>query len=69
MTHTIYRFANVVFLPAIVLFALNACTVKHVTIPAGEIPKINALTPAETEYGKSLFEDLCENNQATSCFD
>jgi predicted Zn-dependent protease len=49
-----------------VLFALNACTVKHVTIPAGEIPKINALTPAEAEYGKSLFEDLCKDNRLDS---
>ncbi|MGD9226300.1 MAG: M48 family metallopeptidase [Desulfobacterales bacterium] len=66
MTHTIYRFANVVFLPAIVLFALNACTVKQITIPAGEIPKINALTPGEAEYGRSLFEDLCEDNRLDS---
>ena len=66
ITYTKYRFAYGVFLPAIVLFTLNACTVKHVTIPAGEIPKINALTPGEAEYGKSLFDDLCKDNQLDS---
>ena len=66
ITYTIHRFAYGVFLPAIVLFAFNACTVKHVTIPAGEIPKIDTLTPGEAEFGKSLFEDLCENNRLNS---
>jgi hypothetical protein len=49
-----------------VLFALNACTVKHRVIPTGEIPKIHALNPGEEEFGKSLFEDLCEDNQLDS---
>jgi predicted Zn-dependent protease len=49
-----------------VLLALNACTVKHRVIQPGEIPKINALNPGETEFGKSLFEDLCEDNQLDS---
>ena len=45
------------------LLALNACTIKHRPIQPGEIPKINALNPGEEEFGKSLFEDLCEDNQ------
>jgi predicted Zn-dependent protease len=49
-----------------VLFALNACTLKHRTIPAGEIPKIDALTPGDAEFGKSLFEDLCDDNRLDS---
>ncbi len=66
LTYTTYRFAFAVFFPAIVLFALNACTLKHRTIPAGEIPKIDALTPGDAEFGKSLFEDLCDDNRLDS---
>lgn len=70
---TIYRFIYGAFLPALVLlFTLNACTVKHVAIPAGDIPQINALTPGEAEYGRSVFEALCEDNRLQSqneCFD
>ncbi len=47
-------------------FTLNACTVKHRVIQPDEIPKINALVPGETEYGQSLFEDLCEDNKLDS---
>ena len=57
------RFACAVFFPAILFLALNACTVKHVAIPAGEIPKINALTPGETEFGQQVFEDLCGDHK------
>ena len=49
-----------------VFFTLNACTVKHRIVQPGEIPKINALVPGETEYGQSLFEDLCEDNKLDS---
>lgn len=61
-----YRFAFAVFFAAIVLLASNACTVKHRIIQPGEIPKINALNPGEAEFGKSLFEDLCEDNKLDS---
>lgn len=66
LTNPTYRFAFAIFFTAIVLFALNACTVKHRVIQAGEIPKINALNPGEAEFGKSLFENLCEDNQLDS---
>jgi predicted Zn-dependent protease len=52
-----------VFFSVLVFLAFNACTVKHRTIPAGEIPKMSALTPGEAEFGKSLFEHLCEDNR------
>ena len=58
-----YRFVYAVFLPAILFLALNACTVKHAALPAGQIPKINALTPGETEFGKQVFEDLCDDHK------
>ena len=53
------RFVYAVFLSAILFLALNACTVKHVAIPAGQIPKLDTLTPGETEFGQQVFEDLC----------
>ena len=68
----IHRFIYGAFLPAMVLFTLNACTVKHVAIPAGDIPQINALTPGEAEFGRSVFEALCEDNRLDSqneCYD
>jgi predicted Zn-dependent protease len=49
-----------------VLFSVNACTVKHYNIPAGKIPKIDALAPEDEQFGKHLFEDLCEDNQLDS---
>jgi predicted Zn-dependent protease len=46
-----------------VLFSVNACTVKHRTIPPGKIPKIDTLAPQEAEFGKQVFEDLCDDHQ------
>jgi len=66
LTYSTYRLTFAVFFAAIVFFALNACTVKHRIIQPGEIPKINTLNPGEAEFGKSLFEDLCEDNQLDS---
>jgi predicted Zn-dependent protease len=43
------------------LFA-GGCTVKHVPIPAGMIPRPGPPTPAETEYGQRLFNSLCEDH-------
>jgi predicted Zn-dependent protease len=57
------RFAFAVILPAFVLFSANACTVKHRTIPPGKIPKIDTVAPQETEFGKQVFEDLCDDHQ------
>ena len=54
------RILFAVFISAVAMFALNACTVKARTIEPGTIPKIDALAPGETEYGKRLFDDLCD---------
>jgi len=44
-----------------ILFSGNACTVKPRIIEPGTIPKIDALAPGEAEYGKKLYEDLCDD--------
>lgn len=63
LTYLTYRFASAVIFPAFVLFSVNACTVKHRTIPPGKIPKIDTLAPQEAEFGKQVFEDLCDDHQ------
>ena len=57
------RFAFAAILPVLVLFSANACTVKHTAIPTGKIPKIDTLAPQEAEFGKQVFEDLCDDHQ------
>jgi predicted Zn-dependent protease len=55
-----------------VLFSVNACTVKHPAIPTDDIPKIDALAPQDVNFGKQLFEDLCDDHQLdanTECYD
>jgi predicted Zn-dependent protease len=66
------RFAFALIFPAFVLFSVNACTVKHPTIPTGNIPKIDTLAPQDVNFGKQLFEDLCEDHKLdanTECYD
>ncbi len=55
------RFAFTVLISAGILFSGNACTVKPRIIEPGTIPKIDALAPGEAEYGKKLYEDLCDD--------
>ncbi|MBW2432886.1 MAG: M48 family metalloprotease [Deltaproteobacteria bacterium] len=55
------RILFAVFISIVAVFALNACTVKARTIEPGTIPKIEALAPGEAEYGKRLFDDLCDD--------
>jgi len=52
-----------VLISAGVLFSGNACTVKPRIIEPGTIPKIDALAPGEEEYGKRLYDDLCDDYQ------
>jgi predicted Zn-dependent protease len=63
LTYLTCRFAFAVIFAAFVLFSLDACTIKHRTIPPGEIPKIDTVAPRETEFGKQVFEDLCDDHQ------
>jgi predicted Zn-dependent protease len=51
----------VVLICAGILFSGNGCTVKPRIIEAGTIPKIDTLAPGEAEYGKKLYEDLCDD--------
>jgi predicted Zn-dependent protease len=60
-TETTRRILFTVFISAVALFALNACTVKARTIEPGTIPKIDALAPGEAAFGKRLFDDLCND--------
>ena len=55
------RFALMVLISAGILFLGNACTVKPRIIEPGTIPKIDALAPGEAEYGKKLYENLCDD--------
>ena len=57
------RVAFAIIFPAWVLFAVNACTVKHHAIPPGKIPKIDTVTPQDSNYGKQVFEDLCDDHR------
>ena len=57
------RFAFAVLISAGILFSGNACTVKPRIIEPGTIPKIDALAPGEADYGKKLYEDLCDDYQ------
>jgi Zn-dependent protease with chaperone function len=57
------RFAFAAILPVLVLFSVTACTVKHPAIPTDKIPKIDTLAPREAEFGKQVFEDLCDDHQ------
>ena len=66
LTYLTYRFAFAIFFPAFVFFSVNACTVKHYNIPTGKIPKIDTLAPEDEEYGKQLFEDLCDDQRLDS---
>ena len=55
------RILVAIFFSALAVFALNACTVKARSIEPGTIPRIDALAPGETTYGKMLFDDLCDD--------
>jgi predicted Zn-dependent protease len=55
------RFALALLISAGVLFSGNACTVKPRIIEPGTIPKLDVLAPGEAEYGKKLYEDLCDD--------
>jgi predicted Zn-dependent protease len=46
------------FLLAVFFFAINACTVKHVPVQYGTIPKLDAPSPSAEEFGNALFEEL-----------
>ena len=61
LTHLTPRFAFAVLLSAGVLFSGSACTVKPRIIEPGTIPKLDVLAPGEAEYGKKLYEDLCDD--------
>jgi predicted Zn-dependent protease len=72
LTYLACRFAFALIFPAFVLFSINACTLKHPAIPTGKIPKIETLAPQEVNFGKQLFEDLCDDHQIdsnTECYD
>ncbi len=72
LTYLTCRFAFALIFPAFVLFSINACTVKHPAIPTGNIPKIDTLAPQEVNFGKQLYEDLCDDHQIdsnTECYD
>ena len=58
---TTRRILFAVFIIAVALFVLNACTIKARTIEPGTVPRIDALAPGEAAYGKRLFDDLCDN--------
>ncbi len=66
LAHLTPRFAFAVLISAWVLFSGNACTVKLRIIEPGTIPKIDALAPGEAEYGKKLYEDLCDDYRLDS---
>ena len=55
------RFAFTVLVCAGILLCGNGCTVKPRIIEPGTIPKIDALAPGEAEYGKKLYENLCDD--------
>jgi predicted Zn-dependent protease len=60
-TETTRRILVAICFCVLAVFALNACTVKARIIEPGTIPKIDALAPGESEYGKMLFDDLCDD--------
>jgi predicted Zn-dependent protease len=60
------RIALALLICAWALFSVNACTVKARSVEPGTIPRIDALDPAETEFGKRLFEDLCDEYRLDS---
>jgi predicted Zn-dependent protease len=55
------RFVFTVLICAGILFSGYGCTVKPRIIEPGTIPKIDALAPGEAEYGKKLYENLCDD--------
>ena len=63
LTYLTCRFAFAVIFPALVLFSVSACTVKHRAIPPGTIPKIDVVASQDSEYGKQVFEDLCDDHK------
>ena len=72
LTYLTCRFTFALIFPAFVLFSVNACTVKHPAIPTGNIPKIDSLAPQDVNFGKQLFEDLCDDHKLdanTECYD
>ena len=61
LTYLTSRFVFAVLISAGILFSGNGCTVKPRIIEPGKIPKIDALAPGEAEYGKKLYENLCDD--------
>ena len=48
------------------LFFFSGCTVKHAPLESGMIPKVSSPTPEESEYGKRLFQSLCDDHKLTA---
>ena len=44
-----------------ILFSVNACTVKARIVEPGAIPKIDTLAPGEAEFGKRMYQNLCDD--------
>ena len=61
LTYLTSRFVITVLISAGILFSGNGCTVKPRIIEPGTIPQIDAPAPGEAEYGKKLYEDLCDD--------
>ena len=58
---TARRIVFAVFISAGILFSANACTVKARTVEPGTIPKIDTLAPGEADFGKRMYENLCDD--------
>ena len=58
---TVRRVVFAVFISAGILFSANACTVKARTVEPGTVPRIDTLAPGEAEFGKRMYEDLCDD--------
>ena len=43
---------------AVFFFTINACTVKHVPVQFGTIPKLAVPSPGAEDFGKALFQEL-----------
>ena len=71
LTDLKYRITFALIFWPVVLFSINACTVKHPAIPADNIPKIDTLAPQDVNFGRHLFEDLCDDHRldaSTECY-
>ena len=55
------RLGPVFLAVALLIFLANACTVKPALVQPGTIPKLAAPDPGAEEFGKSLFQELCDD--------